>query len=66
MFKILLILFMLFFGATFVFSLILKKMKRAFIGEVEKERKKSKYKKGKDVIYDDGHTKVLKGDSKND
>jgi len=57
---------MLFFGATFVFSLILKKMKRAFIGEVEKERKKSKYKKGKDVIYDDGHTKVLKGDSKND
>ena len=64
MFKILFILFLLFVIFTFGFSLLLKKMKRMFIGDVKKSN--SEYKKHtENVIYDDGVTKVLKGKSKN-
>lgn len=58
MFKILLILGLLFFGAAFVFSLILKKMKRIFIGNIENQSPKKSIKKI--TLYDDGKIKVMK------
>jgi hypothetical protein len=58
MFKILLILGLLFFGAAFIFSLILKKMKRIFIGNFEDKPIKKSLKQV--TLYDDGKTKVMK------
>jgi len=43
--KVILIILVIFFGASFIFSVILKKMRRAFIGDVEEQRKELKQKK---------------------
>lgn len=43
--KVILIILIIFFGSAFLFSVILKKMRRAFIGDVEEQRKELKNKK---------------------
>ncbi len=45
--KFIIILLIVFFGSSFLFSIILKKMRRIFIGDVEEQRREMKENKNK-------------------